>query len=325
MISGTVVRTKWHPYLRWSARWFSPEVKAMWSLNTRAFDLLRPEIERRLANGGSYRNEDSIQWCVDAFRKEGHGLKRIIEKTVEFQLFFALGSIHNTSSQLLSILYDLMDHRGSLEEIRHEIQEVQKQHPSWTREALQKRWKMDSFMRESARIHPLGIAGIIRSVTADVTFKDGLRLPKGAHMVVPLKAVHLDPENYPDPHKFDPHRFMRLRQTVDPNRFHFAAVSEDYLGFGIGMRACSGRAMGTDEIKLMLITLCTQYEWRYPRADQTRPPPVPNDVLGTFPDPTVPIQIREIPVLQSCDIHKAKRASIELPKQPFGLTTPHAL
>lgn len=186
-----------------------------------------------------------------------------------------------------------MDHPDSLEEIRDEIEEVRKQYPSWTREALQKLWKMDSFMKESSRINPLGIAGIIRSVTAPVTFKDGLHLPKGAHMVVPLKAVQLDPRNYRDPLVFDPHRYLRMRQTVDPNRFHFAAISEDCLGFGIGMRACSGRALGTDEIKLMLITLCTKYEWKHVREDQKRPPPMPSDVLGTFPNVTIPILIRE--------------------------------
>lgn len=96
MIAGTVVRTKWHPYLRWASRWFSPEVKAMRSLNDRGADLLRPEIQRRLAVGkDTHRNEDSIDWCINSFSKKGYSLNEITKKTVEFQLFFALGSIHN--------------------------------------------------------------------------------------------------------------------------------------------------------------------------------------------------------------------------------------
>jgi len=66
-------------------------------------------------------------------------------------------------------------------------------------------------------------------------------LERGTKVYIPLRAVHYDPEIYPEPHKFKPERF-------DP-----AAVQERhplaFLGFGDGPRNCIGMRFGRMQSK----------------------------------------------------------------------------
>jgi len=125
-----------------------------------AAELLRPSLEARLAvaDGPSKRErgtrefEDGVQWLVDVYRDRGEEVvtpDMIQEKLIT--IVFA--SIHSTSAVALTLLFDMMEHPGTLEEIRQEIAKVRNANPTWTRQALGELRLLDSFMRESARVH----------------------------------------------------------------------------------------------------------------------------------------------------------------------------
>ena len=69
--------------------------------------------------------------------------------------------------------------------------------------------------------------------TEDYKIPDtNLVIPKGTPFVIPVYAIHHDPEYYPDPYKFDPERFMN-DATKTKNNFTF-------MPFGEGPRMCIG-------------------------------------------------------------------------------------
>lgn len=63
---------------------------------------------------------------------------------------------------------------------------------------------------EALRKYP-PLATLTRGATENYFVKDGnksLLIPKGCTVVIPVYAIHRDPEIYPDPERFDPDRFL---------------------------------------------------------------------------------------------------------------------
>src|SRR5437773_1765287 len=111
----------------------------------------------------------------------------------------------------------------------------------------------------STKIKPVAMQ---RSAVHDYTFKDGLHIPAGTQMSMPLQEVNLDPDIYPSPETFDGYRFLKLRETIDPHKFHYASVSDAAISFGGGTHACPGRFYASCELKLMLVEFLLRYEVR---------------------------------------------------------------
>jgi cytochrome P450 family 6 len=59
-------------------------------------------------------------------------------------------------------------------------------------------------------------------------------LEKGMATVIPILALHHDPQYYPEPERFDPERFNEEEKS---KRHHYV-----YLPFGEGPRICIGKS-----------------------------------------------------------------------------------
>jgi cytochrome P450 len=79
----------------------------------------------------------------------------------------------------------------------------------------------------------------------------GLRVPKGATVVVAPYFLHRHARYWPEPLKFDPDRFLPARIAERP-RFAF-------LPFGAGPRVCIGARLATLEVKLLLTLLLQRF------------------------------------------------------------------
>ena len=109
---------------------------------------------------------------------------------------------------------------------------------------------------------------------------EGMKIEKGQMVVVPLWALHHDPELYPEPDRFDPERFNEEnKKTRDSNA---------YLPFGDGPRNCMGKRFAILEIKLTLTSIMSKF--RFETCDKT-PEKIEIDSTG-FARPKIPVILR---------------------------------
>jgi len=69
-------------------------------------------------------------------------------------------------------------------------------------------------------------------------------IPEGMRVIIPVLGLHMDPEHYPDPEKFDPGRYSNERKHN--------IKTGSYLTFGTGPRACMGTKIARLEGKVLL-------------------------------------------------------------------------
>lgn len=195
--------------------------------------------------------------------------------------------------------------------LRDEVEEALS-HEGWTKAGLGRMRKVDSFIKESQRLHPASICRVTltskhgvhlthffpvmmnRVVVDDYTFSDGTEIPAGTNLSVSISHVHLNPDNYENPFRFDGFRFCRMRDSAEAEgfsgmRFDMATTSLEHLAFGHGRHACPGRFFAAAELKMMLAYIVTTYDLKL--VNGVRPPDV--FVLHTcLPNPTAEILFR---------------------------------
>jgi cytochrome P450 len=161
--------------------------------------------------------------------------------------------------------------------LRQEVEEII-QREGWTKAGLDQMSKLDSFIKESQRLHPTTLSKLMsyivyapkvnaflvamqRIAVNDYTFTDGTTVPRGASVGVALDSVHMNDKIYPDAHTFDPFRFVKLKeQDATGRKFDIVTTSNDALTFGHGRHACPGRYFAACLIKLMFAHVLTNYD-----------------------------------------------------------------
>ncbi|KAH6912145.1 cytochrome P450 [Coprinopsis sp. MPI-PUGE-AT-0042] len=239
---------------------------------------LAPLVDERMRKeeelGRKYegRPNDMISWLMDTAPAKLKNLQDFTHRLI--QINFA--AIHTTSSTLSSILFDLAPRPEYIEPLREEAEEIINEF-GWTKDAMGRMRKLDSFMRESSRYGGIGVFSVIRQVRKDFKFSNGTVVPKGFRLVVPSRPVHLDPDVYPDANTFKGFRFSDIRDGGDGAeslKHQMVHLEPNFLFFGYGRAACPGRFFAVNEVKAMLAYLLMNYDFRL--ADGAKDTPSPH-------------------------------------------------
>jgi cytochrome P450 len=172
-----------------------------------------------------------------------------------------LHCVHHTNDE--ARLYDLVTVPDIIPKLRAEIEDVIAKYDGViSSKALYDMKLLDSVMKESQRMSPLGITSFTRmTLGKGITLADGSYIPPHTFMEAPIEAIHHDPNIYSDPDTFDPYRFYNMRQNAeDAGKHQFVTLGNDVLSFGVGRHACPGRFFAANEIKLILINLLRQFD-----------------------------------------------------------------
>ncbi|KAJ7258282.1 cytochrome P450 [Mycena rebaudengoi] len=253
---------------------FGPLLSMRKSSLRHALKFLGPLIDERLAKENEHgrdwpdRPNDLISWLLDF----AEGAERTTPALALRVLFVNMSAIHTSSTAIAAALYDLVVHPEYILSMREEAECVVAE-KGWTKAALGKMHKIDSFLRESQRRNNNGPITLPRIVVAKdgFTFSDGTTIPYGSFLSV-AATVHFDPANYDRADVFDGFRFSRMREEFEGvgndhpgertsvfNR-QMVSTAHDHLPFGHGCHVCPGRFFAAMELKAMLAHILANYD-----------------------------------------------------------------
>jgi len=153
---------------------------------------------------------------------------------------------------------------------------------------------LEACTRESQRISFVNIA-LRRNLREEVKIGKQV-VERGDFLAYSLADVHLNPEYYPEPYKYDPGRWLRPDPAPD--------TTYPFLGWGAGRHPCPGMKIAKLEMKLILALFLTRYEFDLVDKD------------GKFPG--------SLPVPNRNDIHQVRAESkIRCPVDAHPVSSPH--
>jgi len=226
----------------------------------------RLEQEQSFGPNGPEKPNDLISWLLD------HELAGVQDKTVPIIISRILATnmvaIHTTSAVLTHALFDLTTSPRYFAALRQEAEQTVEE-LGWTLAAVSRMHRIDSFLRETQRMHDNGPVTLARKVLNPKGFKlsDGTVLPFGTMISVASRVEHFNPSKYESPEVFDGFRFSRIwddRRTGDEGVFnqHMISTSVEHLAFGHKRHACPGRFFAAAELKAMLAHMLINYDFR---------------------------------------------------------------
>ena len=115
------------------------------------------------------------------------------------------------------------------------------------------------------------------------TFSNGVTVPAGTHVSIPVNATHRDERIYPNPEEFDGFRFSKLRKSEGDmtSRHQTVSLSNEHLAFGLGRHAwfaflpavmivdltrfgtSPGRFFAANEIKALFAHIIMTYDIKF--------------------------------------------------------------
>ncbi|MGK8522001.1 cytochrome P450 [Nocardia asteroides] len=117
---------------------------------------------------------------------------------------------------------------------------------------------LDAVVAETMRMRPVSPFTGRRAIRDTVL--NGVRIPEGTVVMVPILLIHESPEHYPDPGEFRPERFLDERPD-----------GRTWLTFGGGRHRCLGAHFALMEARVLFRTALRHY--RFDRAHGPVEPP----------------------------------------------------
>jgi cytochrome P450 len=221
----------------------------------------------------------------DTLRRHRADVTTLDDKEILDQCITFVMAGHETTSQLLTwTLYCTCQAPEWQDRLADEARRALKAHsdpdtfPS--KEDLDNRLPIaKAVLNEVMRLYPPASL-VVRTAVEDVTVGDGLFLPKGADITIPVGAIHRDPAHYPDPDSFDPCRWLddstvaelgleRVATTLPPGadpvkvcHKKIARVNPfEFLPFSAGPRNCIGQRFAMLEAHAALAIFAAALEW----------------------------------------------------------------
>ncbi|ANK81965.1 MAG: hypothetical protein TEF_15045 [Rhizobiales bacterium NRL2] len=224
-----------------------PGLKMYKGVKARQFlsELFARLIEER--RGSETEGDDMFSQLCRAESEDGRMLTD--QEIIDHMNFLLMAAHDTTTSSLTTMIWALAAHPEWQERIRREIAEIGGAELGY--EDVSRMDVAERAFKEALRMIP-PVPFIPRRVVREFEFQ-GQRIPAGANVSVSPGYVHMMPELWTDPQKFDPDRFSPNRAEDKNHKFAWAP-------FGGGAHKCLGMHFAYMQVKAFAFQLLQRFE-----------------------------------------------------------------
>lgn len=242
-------------------------------------------VEERKKSPTKGRN-DLLQLILAAHDEPAvQGVSRFSDDEVKAQLITWLLAGYQTSSNTLAFTaYHLAMDADVQERLRCEVEiGVQTYRDLALYDLVNEIEYLDCVINESMRLcPPLHIFDRKCEETCEIN--ERLTIPSGMDVIVPIYALHHDPDAWPDPEVYDPERF---RGPAKDTRHPF-----QFLPFGAGPRNCIGMKYVMMEMKVALVRILRKF--KFVRSPETQVPLVLSSAVTLAPRDGIYLRVKRV-------------------------------
>nr|XP_034178697.1 cytochrome P450 6a2-like isoform X2 [Osmia lignaria] len=181
-------------------------------------------------------------------------LKELTDTLLAAQAFVFFAAGFETSSTTIGhALYEMALNHDIQDKLRQEINEFfAKNKGNWTYDDVKGMSYLDKVFKETLRKYPPGLLLRRKSINNYTFSGTKVSIPKDTAVLIPVYAIHKDPNIYPDPEVYDPERF---NEDAVAARHPMA-----FLPFGDGPRNCIGARFAVYQTKIGLIQMLKNFK-----------------------------------------------------------------
>ncbi|XP_044486871.1 ent-kaurenoic acid oxidase 1-like isoform X2 [Mangifera indica] len=216
--------------------------------------IFRVELEKKKKNGNG---DETTNDLMDGLKQieDDEGKKLSDQEVLDNIISLVVAGYESTSLASMWALYYLSKYPNVLQKLREENMAIRKnkKRDFITSEDVSKLKYTNKAVEETIRMANLA-ALVFRLATKEVEF-EGYKIPKNWKVILWVRYLHTDPENFDDPMCFN------------PDRWNEPARSGTYQVFGGGPRICAGNMLARLQIALLLHHLSVGYKWELLNPD----------------------------------------------------------
>lgn len=114
---------------------------------------------------------------------------------------------------------------------------------------------LQAIVKETLRLYPPTPIIGLRAAMQDCTLSAGYHIPVNTRLIVNAWKIQRDEHVWPNPHKFQPERFLTSHKDIDVRGKNF-----ELIPFGSGRRSCPGVSLALQVVHLTLASLLHSFE-----------------------------------------------------------------